>query len=1236
MKNIRLHFLLRGFLLAMLFLGVPTAKASTIYSSFGSGDSFDSSSWFDVGWSADYKRGLASPFDIPSSGDYIFDSVSLPLTVDYGKNIEISIWEDLGSAGSSPNWTKIESLAVNPSNIKSWKLGYPVLTFTSKTKPLLKSGATYWLRVEPATKSFTSSSKYCNYSWYCSPSGNTPKFAYLPIDPGMKSLPDWKFSSESVLLAFRVSGTLTSQNFTLTNETPYWDFRTPPGPSVKLSWSAVPGALGYEVWRDGVLIYPKTGKLTDRTFTNELGLTPGGTHTFQIIATTASGRSVSNTISAIMPADPGASAVKPGGLALRADNSEWINGTPSVVLRWTDASGGNSYEIFRDGKSIAKVGDQNEYTDENNLKPGATVKYKINSKNSSGLTESNTVPVVLATAPASVVGNFTFTNKEPTLTGTTPKKPSVVLNWTTAAGVEAYDVFRNGVRIAKDLTGFTFTDSAGLAQGTTYSYYILAKGPGGETYSTDRSVTMPAEAILSLGDFTLTFSPAYWDDDPPPAGPAVVLNWTASKNADFYSVYRDGTLYKGGIRGLQFTNDIDLTPGGTHTFFVRAVNGSLTKDSKTVSIQMPSGPSTPTGATLLKHDVPITVPAGNAGATRIFKVEVTQQVERLEVTSQGGTGDIDLYIQPKALPKLDPPTYIDNSVSNGNIEQVEVQSPVAGTVYYVLVSGKQAFSGVTLTARLIPGAGKVGDPKVVPDSQFFTKAFDLVMTPTTPDSEIWYTIGANPPRPEPGKCELYDPSKPRRISGTTKIIAIASKAGMKDSSPVERSYTASPNMGMMMIVPFQTVEVGTIPAGEEKSYELVVPTDQITADSMSGVACVGFYLQQKMGIPLGQPVADISLAGRLLNRLDITANPLALFPQLNGKEFGVLDLQSIVSSGERDLGGKWVIRVHGKNWKALSGYTLTAYYTPVSVRSISGPIQQSKETWLVCHGRMDKSTTFETLATNLDRRKTDDQVLLVDWMGAQAESLLGYSNGAVVRLPGDNVSLAASRFIDTTADKLYSWMRQRSIAPDRLNWIGHSWGALMGFEFADQASSGGRISTLVALDPASGGIASGIVLGDSYSGHSRVDFRTNTRYSMSFVSPSGLVGFGDAKKAGNSTDSFLVNFGLQKNGSFDSDLAAHRGVWMVYEKILSDCYPLPASKNLSGLFQIENSFLRSSIFWTPNRYENNFAAVQNGVSALLHEGVIHATLSGDKPPKLISINYLEYFDTKNSPKSLSD
>lgn len=92
---------------------------------------------------------------------------------------------------------------------------------------------------------------------------------------------------------------------TLTADTPYWDSRDPAGPAVQLRWSSTSYASDYEVYRDGVKIYPTTGVLTEKSFRNEIGLTPGQTYSYQILANNTNGSPASNVVTVgPMPSEP--------------------------------------------------------------------------------------------------------------------------------------------------------------------------------------------------------------------------------------------------------------------------------------------------------------------------------------------------------------------------------------------------------------------------------------------------------------------------------------------------------------------------------------------------------------------------------------------------------------------------------------------------------------------------------------------------------------------------------------------------------------------------------------------------------------------------------------------------------------------------------------------------------------------------------------------------------------------
>ncbi|MCX2982893.1 hypothetical protein EYC98_18685 [Halieaceae bacterium IMCC14734] len=87
-----------------------------------------------------------------------------------------------------------------------------------------------------------------------------------------------------------------SDQFSLSADTPFWDSRFPAGPAVQLRWRLSSQATDYEVYRDGVKIYPTSGVFTDRSFRNEIGLTPGQTYSYYIKANNSNGPNKTNTI----------------------------------------------------------------------------------------------------------------------------------------------------------------------------------------------------------------------------------------------------------------------------------------------------------------------------------------------------------------------------------------------------------------------------------------------------------------------------------------------------------------------------------------------------------------------------------------------------------------------------------------------------------------------------------------------------------------------------------------------------------------------------------------------------------------------------------------------------------------------------------------------------------------------------------------------------------------------------
>jgi uncharacterized protein (TIGR03437 family) len=97
-------------------------------------------------------------------------------------------------------------------------------------------------------------------------------------------------------------------------------------------------------------------------------------------------------------------------------------------------------------------------------------------------------------------------------------------------------------------------------------------------------------------------------DTAPPVGPAVRLKWTMSSGATSYDVYRNGSLIASAIIGSAYYDSAGLNTASSYTYFIRARNSAGTRDSNTVTVNVPAdicASSTPPGPFTLSHDLPV-------------------------------------------------------------------------------------------------------------------------------------------------------------------------------------------------------------------------------------------------------------------------------------------------------------------------------------------------------------------------------------------------------------------------------------------------------------------------------------------------------------------------------------------------------------------------------------------------------------------------------------------------------
>ena len=625
------------------------------------GSAAGSASWQkgDANWLTKVKilpdgKLLLSPTVVESNATWVGSSVwSGSLTDSSGRSQNITFSVSRSGTGTTPTCSAQQVFQNG------------VCTATSPSSPQLSSSTPVWDSASPAgpavrlnwgsgngttsydvyrngVKIYPSSGTFTGNTFYNS-TGLTPGLTYSYYVVATNSAGSTQSNSISVGPMPSAPAALPG-TFALTNLTPVWDSASPAGPAVRLNWGSSNGTTSYDVYRNGVKIYPSSGTFTGNTFYNSTGLTPGLTYSYYVVATNSAGSTQSNSIS-VGPM-PSAPAALPGTFALTNLTPVWDSASPAgpaVRLNWGSSNGTTSYDVYRNGVKIYPSSGTftgNTFYNSTGLTPGLTYSYYVVATNSAGSTQSNSISVgPMPSAPAALPGTFALTNLTPVWDSASPAGPAVRLNWGSSNGTTSYDVYRNGVKIypsSGTFTGNTFYNSTGLTPGLTYSYYVVATNSAGSTQSNSISVgPMPSAPAALPGTFALTNLTPVWDSASP-AGPAVRLNWGSSNGTTSYDVYRNGVkIYpsSGTFTGNTFYNSTGLTPGLTYSYYVVATNSAGSTQSNSISVgPMPSAPAALPGTFALTNLTPVWDSASPAGPA-----------VRLNWGSSNGTTSYDVY-----------------------------------------------------------------------------------------------------------------------------------------------------------------------------------------------------------------------------------------------------------------------------------------------------------------------------------------------------------------------------------------------------------------------------------------------------------------------------------------------------------------------------------------------------------------------------------------------------------------
>jgi chitodextrinase len=284
--------------------------------------------------------------------------------------------------------------------------------------------------------------------------------------------------------------------------------------------------------------------VSSRVFFDVGGPGGGEVHIDDVVLTTG-------TVDALAP-------TVPANLASPSQTNTTIN------LTWTAATdnvGVTAYEVFKDGVSLAVLGNVTAYQAVG-LAQNTAYAFTVRARDAAGNNSAQTAALNVSTANLDLIPPTAPTVTSPSKTSTT-----VTLGWTGATDnlvVTGYNVFRDGAQIAS-LADVNSYQAVGLLSGKAYVFTVQAK-----------------DAANNVSPFSTPLSVITLDDVPPSApanlaSPAkthntVNLTWTAATDnvgVTAYDVLIGGIVFAslGNVTAFQAAG---LAPNTAYSFTVRA------------------------------------------------------------------------------------------------------------------------------------------------------------------------------------------------------------------------------------------------------------------------------------------------------------------------------------------------------------------------------------------------------------------------------------------------------------------------------------------------------------------------------------------------------------------------------------------------------------------------------------------------------------------------------------------
>ena len=153
--------------------------------------------------------------------------------------------------------------------------------------------------------------------------------------------------------------------------------------------------------------------------------------------------------------------------------------------------------------------------------------------------------------------------------------------------------------------------------------------------------------------------------------------------------------------------------------------------------------------------------------------------------------------------------------------------------------------------------------------------------------------------------------------------------------------------------------------------------------------------------------------------------------------------------------------------------------------SSNGPIDPSRPTWIVIHGRINSPADVLHIANVIRLQRPSDQVLVLDWSHAASKFLT-------------NLTSLGERWIQPTGLAAAEALKNLGFADKaKINLVGHSWGSYVADELAEAF---GGVNVIVALDPAANTIGSQYNVNDT----NTVSFQSHSEFALAIHSSCAL------------------------------------------------------------------------------------------------------------------------------------